>query len=619
MERLTGQSKSYNFYKILLISILFTLLLSSIVFAQANHMASTMSADLSPDASAETYSSEKLSSSKEIGSAQSNDIVYDFSHESELYESGPVTVSEDAEKIFLDADTVTYTDSTGIAIASQDVVMRNKQMTLHSPYVEYNTLNGVIDAYSDAEHSVVIITPTERMQGNHLRYNVITRRGVLTDATGNMGAMVMTGKDVRMMPVEDAIGEGIIKKKQLKQDDENIAEWLDVKSTTCDFKNPHYKLVSRKVVIFPGKKIILKKPKFYLGKTKLFPYPFDYIISLKKRKQSIMPFFLYDNSKGMGGGVRGVLDFDRWGEVNLAGIAWTQGMWEAKVGYQKELFDRFWIYAESNRFYNKDDEETLWRPRWGMYYTTKSGWRAELYQSQRELIENEMRPGQKKRYNVWRDPEFKLQSPSYALIKSWINFNMMALYGRYQDNLGETVKPWINRWGLTATLSGSPNINLSIFKPYYGASYTYFDYENREETQRVTDAWFGLRWTIGAFNFDSMYFKRWVDGATMLAWDAYSDNENFYQTVSFPLPFGASWEKWDLAVRCGYDCLTNEVATMRYSLNYIKHCITWQFWMQDDIAGKEKTLGLTFFINAFPEYKIGIGSDTMGGSKTDGF
>ena len=618
MERMSVKILARGIYKKLIISLVFIFLASVVAHAQPDKVRQAVSED-TINITEETDRAESKSHDSDDTFMESKDIVYDFTQEKGLYDTSPTTAADEEDKIYLDADTVTYTDSTGIATASKDVVVRNKQMTLHSPYVEYKTSDGIIEAYSDPDHQVVIITPTERMQGNHLTYNVITKRGVLTDATGNMGAMFMVGKNVRLMPVRDAISEGVIKKRKPKKGEESVAEWLDVKSTTCDFKNPHYRLVSKKVILFPGKKIIMKKPKFYLGKTKLFPYPFDYIISLKKRDQSIMPFFLYDNSKGMGGGIRGVFDLDRWGEVNIAGIAWTQGMWEAKVGYQKELFDRFWIYAESNRFYNKDDEETMWRPRWGMRYTTKSGWRAELYQSQRELIENEMRPGQKKRYNVWRDPEFKLQSPSYALIKSWLNFNMMAVYGRYQDNLGETIKPWINRWGLTATLSGAPDIDFWIFKPYYGASYTYFDYENKEQTQRVTDGWVGLRWKIGAFNFDSMFFKRWVDGRTLLAWDAYSDNENFYQTVSFPLPFGASWEKWDLSVRCGYDCITNEVATMRYSLNYIKHCMTWQFWMQDDIAGKEKTMGLTFFINAFPEYKIGIGSDSLGGGKTDGF
>ena len=40
----------------------------------------------------------------------------------------------------------------------------------------------------------------------------------------------------------------------------------------------------------------------------------------------------------------------------------------------------------------------------GLEYNMPNGWRAVLYQAQRELIETEMRPGVEQRFNVWTDP-----------------------------------------------------------------------------------------------------------------------------------------------------------------------------------------------------------------------
>lgn len=88
-----------------------------------------------------------------------------------------------------------------------------------------------------------------------------------------------------------------------------------------------------------------------------------------------------------------------------------------------------------------------------------------------------------------------------------------------------------------------------------------------------------------------------------------SPNENFYQTVSFPLPIGASWEKWTFSVTAAYNNLVPEIASIRYSVNYNKHCNTWHMWILDNKSGKEIKAGIFFYINAYPEYKLGIDSD----------
>ncbi len=205
----------------------------------------------------------------------------------------------------------------------------------------------------------------------------------------------------------------------------------------------------------------------------------------------------------------------------------------------------------------------------GLEYNASNGWRAILYQAQRELIEIEMRPGQEQRFNVWTDPEFGIYSPWYGDSSNWGRIRFFGIYGRYQDNL-KTVMPWRERIVLGTEMTGSPDVGDFFFKPFYGARYVYHTYEGGDQTQDLIDGWFGVRWSIGSFNFSSMYFRRWADGSSPLAWDRYADNENFYQTVSFPLPLGASWEKWTFSVTAAYDNISQEIASMRYSVNYVK-------------------------------------------------
>ena len=102
-----------------------------------------------------------------------------------------------------------------------------------------------------------------------------------------------------------------------------------------------------------------------------------------------------------------------------------------------------------------------------------------------------------------------------------------------------------------------------------------------------------------------------------MAWDSYSNSEYFTQSISFPLPLGASWEKWNFAVSGNYDLLEEKISSVRYALTYDKHCMTWQIWYRDNKSDNEAQFGLTFFINAYPEYKLEFGSDSNESVKED--
>lgn len=525
----------------------------------------------------------------------------------------PLSADETTDEVHIDADSVVYQENTGIATADGNVKVRNKTMRLFAPHVEYNSNNQLVEAFSDERGKVTLFSGSDKLTGEHLAYSLETRRGLLTDASGKMDALYLQGGDVKVMPMEDALKFGVIKSRPKKSkkdtEDEQITEWLNTTTTTCDFEKPHYRLKSKKIVIIPNKKMIIKKPRIYIGKKCIFTYPFDYVVRLGPREQSLLPYFSYDSNKGMGGGIKGFLELGTVGELKVNMIYWSDNMWEARLHYRREILEGLSVFLESDRLYDSDSDEIMWRPKWGLEYNSSNGWKAILYQAQRELIETEMRPGQEQRFNVWTDPEFGLYSPWYGGTSGVARIRFFGIYGRYQDNLN-VVQPWRERVVFGTEMTGSPDVGDFFFKPFYGGRYVYHTYEGGDQTQDLIDGWVGVRWKIGVFDFSSSYFRRWADGTSPLAWDRYADNENFYQSVSFPLPFGASWEKWTFSVTASYDNISEEIASMYYSVNYNKHCITWQLWISDNKAGDEIKGGLFFFINAYPDQKIGIQSQT---------
>ena len=510
-------------------------------------------------------------------------------------------------EVFLDADEINYDEYTGIATAEGNVRVRNREIRMFAPYVEYNTKTHVVDAYSDYRENVVVYSGIEKYIGKHLKYNVETRRGVFTQVRGESGPMHMSGGRIRLMPEDDAVKLGIIHAPRRKRKDpksQNVAEWKNITSTTCDFTKPHYRFVSKRAVIFPGKKTVLKRPRFYIGDTLVLGYPFDYIISPRKR-EGLQPIINYDSDLGGGFGIRGPIDMGQYGELDLEAIYWTQGEFETKINYTYQLTDQFSVFASVNREYNEDTDDTLWRPSWGMRYEN-AGWSARLYWAQRELVSTEIATDVTEDRDVWRDPEFMLSSPWFNVPMTGGEVMAYATWGRYGDNLTE--QEWTERIAYGVQYRGKPQWSIGIFQPFYGARYRYFDYYDEDKNQKATDAWGGFRYKIGAVSFSSSYYRRWIEGASPMAWDRYTNSESFYQSVSLPLPFGKPWEKWTLYIGGNYDFEIDDISSIFYSLSYDVHCMTWELWYWDKRSEDDYKIGLTFFINAYPDQKLEIGS-----------
>jgi len=532
------------------------------------------------------------------------------------YESGfediKIKPYKKSQEILLDADCVTYEKTSGIATATGNVYIRDMFTTVRAPKVEYDEKNNILRAWSDDTQDIVITNVQNKYIGKFFEYNTLTKHGVFTDVHGVSEGMYIKGKNVDFMPVSEAIKEKLVKakhagKKKIEKDDA-IARWHEVTATSCDFEKPHYHLKTKRAIIIPNRATILRTPKLYFSGHMVFQYPFDYVAQHKG--DQLMPELKYTSSKGAGIGLNTNKYLGKWGLLSVSASYWSKDIFEMSVNYRKELLKNLYLFAAANRWYNSDDGITQWRPEAGLDYITKTGWRSRLYFVENELVSTQMILGVTKRYNVSRKPEFSIDSPVFFKDFDPANISFKAMYGQYYDDQAPQAG-WTNRLLLQANLNSNFKFKLFNFlTPFYTGSYQYFKYsDDTNDTQRVCDAYVGVRYKIGAFNMSTRYDRRWVYGLSPFGFDRYANNIYLNQTLSFPLPIGPSWSKWTVALSGYYDFTMDRFPVLNYSLTYNKHCYTWMLWGRREFYGTENLLGLVFYINARPDKKISIGSE----------
>jgi lipopolysaccharide assembly outer membrane protein LptD (OstA) len=530
--------------------------------------------------------------------------------------ASPLLAEEaDPNKFQLDAHSVSYEDSTGIATAEGDVVVSNRDMKVYAPFVEYDAPNERIRAESDTRNHVTLRAGGKTLIGHSLRYNVRTKSGVLTNARGASDAVIFKGGEIEVMPLETAAEKKIISKRTAAdgEEDDMLARWSDVTATTCNFKQPHYRLVAKQIIVIPDNKVVLRKPTLYLGKSRIITYPFDQIFWIgkgkgRRRSTLLLPRIGYDSDKSLGVIVGAPYNWET-GSVNIEAAYWLKNIWEFRFGVYQRLGRDFTLFAESDRLYNEDMDDTVWRPRWGIKYENRQGWKARLWESERELVKTEVKLGVKRSYTVWRSPEFEVHSPWFKNDAIGGYYRVSAIAGRYQDNV-DVVKPWVRRLAAGAEIYAESKVDYGVFKPFYDVAYWYYDYDTGD-TQKVTDLTVGVRWNIGDVKLGTAYVRRWVDGQSPLIWDRYYERKNIYQQVGFAIPGGRPWEQWEFNVRAGYDLIENKLAEMVYMVGYNKHCLKWELWARDNRADNDLSVGLRLTINAFPSDPLELGIDKI--------
>ena len=524
--------------------------------------------------------------------------------------SGGISLAE--EQVVLDADEVVYDEAGYSAVARGNVELRYGALRVFAEHVEVDTSTNLMNAYGSPEKPVTMFWGDRRLYGERIEYDLAAKEGKVYKASGRVGEIRLSGKDLEVAPVQKAREEQWASPKNLRglEEEEEVARWEEVSLTTCREAKPHYRLVAKRVVVIPGKKVIARKPQVYIGEVLLFQYPFDYVVRLgsggrKALSANFFPSLAYKSAKGAGVGIEGPLTWET-GEVDLGLMYWSDIGMEGVAALTQEIVPGLSLEAVSEYTYDEETEDSSWRARWGLHYN-KAKWRASLMWSQREYVEIEKRAGVTYRGTLWRDPEFFVYSPWFRDTASGGWWRILGTAGEYEEDGLDA-----SRKGYGLELYGEGD-SRGRFVPFWKALYMKYLYDadrallDEEESQEVTEATLGISWPLGVLKMRTSYVRRWVSGKSPMNWDSFDEREDIYQKISYTID-----KNWTIAVRGGYDNLVGDLREMVYWLGYETDCMAWELVYRDDRGDDDDNwAGLRISILAFPETPFAIGQEKV--------
>jgi LPS-assembly protein len=517
----------------------------------------------------------------------------------------------------LDADVISFEEATGVATAEGSVRMTDREFYVTAPYLEYQSASQQVTARSSPAGDVVLYTAGKRLAGERLDYNLETRRGAMTNPSGKVDVFYVKGEVIEVMPSSETPQRSgkIVSGDADEASDDLSAIWNGASVTTCSEPHPHYRLNSKKVTIFPGQKMILHRPKAYLGETMVLMSPFDITISLREKdavSQKIFPKLGYDSDKGAGAGMAGSFNWNS-GVLDLELIGWGEGIFEMDALATQRIGTDLSVFAGTRRAYNKDFDETDWRPRWGLAYE-RNGWNMTAGWTKNELLSVERRAGEVSRYVLDRNPEVYITSPWFDDAALNGHFRVFGIWGDYQDLKWGNSRSY-TRSGLGVQIKGEPGA-VRGFTPFYNAEYTSFRYDGGgSDSQSVLDARVGFIWETGKLDFKTAYLRQFVWGTSPLLWDDYAERDEIYHEVGLRIPTKSEDYFWRLGARAAYDLIDQEIAEMVYKVEYTQHCLVWDAIFRDDRRGDDDWIGLSLSIKELPSAEMRL----FGNSDSDLF
>lgn len=511
--------------------------------------------------------------------------------------------------VTLEADRISYDQATSRATASGQVKVKYENLRFFAPNLEMDSLRQHLSVTSSEKEKVTLLYGNKRITGDRLEYDFRKREGIMTNARASSplekGIVYLKGNKVEVVSAENALSKGWVSKKSLEavSDDEIVGKWENSMVTTCPLTNPHYRLETRQLVFIPGKRVVAKSPEVYLGESKVFYYPFDYVVRLDEntRESSFFPIISYKSAKGYGLGITGPYVWDE-GKIDITLLYWSDIDFEGAMEAEQKFKD-FTLFAGTVYEYDEVAEEKLYRPSWGLKYY-RQGWQAQLIWTQREYIEIEKKAGYRFKGTIWRDPEVTFSSPWERDKTSENSFwRIFGTWGNYIEDSLST-----GRWGGGAEIYGW--INGTGLVPFWRGCYSYYDYDMDGLDQKITDTVLGLKWTWGSSDWGSAYVRRWVSGGSPMQWDNFSSDEveEIYQQVSFNIS-----PVLGFMLRGAYDLEESELGEMVYKITLDNHCcLGWEFAYRDDRGNdNDDWASLKLVIKAFPDDQLKLGDPEL--------
>jgi LPS-assembly protein len=285
-----------------------------------------------------------------------------------LFCGSPSLAQEKASPVEINGDQVDFSMKENKVVAKGHVSVQRQEVTLLCDQMEY---------YHDtklaiAQGNVVLIRNKERLTGDRMEFNFETMSGDFTGVKVSTQPYFGTGtKIARLADGHLSIEQGAI--------------------TTCDLDKPHYRLLSKKIDIYPGEKATARNVRLLVGKMPMLYLP-KFTQDLKAKEPAVLytpgydsdwgPFLVsqwryqlnkdvkgvvhvdYRFRKGIGSGVDANYSSARYGE----GIIRTYYIYERNIEAQHFFDNRDGPVTYRERFRGQ------WRHKWNIDERTNAIW-----------------------------------------------------------------------------------------------------------------------------------------------------------------------------------------------------------------------------------------------------
>jgi len=515
----------------------------------------------------------------------------------------------DESRVTLDAERVSYDAVSGLATAEGNAVLTHGDTTIRAGRIDYDVTSNTARAFPGPTGWVALESEGRSLLGRSLEYDLNTQEGVFTGVRSTVdiegGTLFITGGQMQSMPYDLAMERGLIRHR-LRNAPYHVGIASNVSVTTCIYEHPHYRIVTRSLVIIPGRRVIARRPRLYLGETFIFAHPMDYIVRLDREDgllHNFMPYFEYNSTRGFGVVSRGGFELGR-GTASIGLGYWSSTGFEWMAEIEQDIGDSgFFVRGGVDYTWNDAWRERQYSPRIGLHYEHR-GWEAALRMGWREYIEEQKDAVVQYRGRLDRLPEFTLHTPwmrDYTLRNSHVRLGLSV--GRYWERTPTMSNDTIMRYGLTMQNRITQPVarNVTFFA---NTTYGIWFYDQGDSSyQGTAHGFLGFRYNFGSIQLMSGYERRFVWGSSPMLWDRYSEAERLHQSVRFPLG-----GEFFFVTRGSYDMNASMIDQVNYTLQWVTDCMRWELNFRDDrTSGSDSHVSLRMILNAFPDAPLLFG------------
>ena len=275
---------------------------------------------------------------------------------------------EDNSPVELNGDQIEFLQAENKMIATGHVVVTKGDTRLTCDRVEFSKDTKV----TVADGHVVLTTPQGRIWGDHMRYNFDTMSGEFMEAR---------------IFADPYYGAG----QQVAKIDANHIQMTRGYLTTCDLDKPHFRLLSKKLDVYPGDKMIARSIRMIVGNVPLAYIPrFSQALDDRKPRVIYIPgysknwgaFLLQDWRLYFNDNVKGHLHLDyreKRGFTPGLDINYkipNKGNGFVRLYYMDQLIPQrrhFWL-PKTDKTIAKERFRSEWRHKWTIDDKTEAVW-----------------------------------------------------------------------------------------------------------------------------------------------------------------------------------------------------------------------------------------------------